>query len=598
MKQLLFLLLFPCLALAQYQGNGNQKITLGEQTTADGLVFRGVANDTNIITPFSDTSAYIILDTIDSKFYHYNRTTTYWALAGGGGGSTLDTATMLLPYYRAGRNGIIQAADVPTLNQNTTGSAATLTTARNIRTNLASAYGANFDGSANITPGVMGVLGAGNGGTGASNFGSPNRIPFVSSSGSLTTDTFFAYNGTTQRLGVGVPNPTEKLHVDGNGSFTGSIFLGTPLTVANGGTGQSTLAAAGINTGSGTLNYLPKYTSTGTTLGNSLIFDNGSSVGIGTASPTYKLDVNGTGRFVDSIFLGNVIIGKTKQNNNSIRFGINLGLSTADKNVAIGTNNLQKDTGGENVAIGFEAGKSITTGTRNMLIGSQAGTNMTTAESILAIGSTALLNYTAGYESVALGRASLEQSTSGNGNTAVGQATLYRTTGDFNTAIGYRAGWANSANNNTTGSNNSFIGNEAVGASATASNVITLGNSSIATIRAQVTTITSLSDIRDKTEILPLNYGMNFIDKLKPVSFIWDMRDGGKIGIPEIGFIAQDLQQAQIESGINIPNLVSGVDEKLEASYGVLLPIIVKALQEANDKIKSLEQRIINFENK
>ena len=84
MKQLLFLLLFPCLAVAQYPGNAGQKITLGEQTTADGLVYRGVANDTNVITPFSDTSAYIILDTVNSKFYHYNRTTTYWSLAGGG----------------------------------------------------------------------------------------------------------------------------------------------------------------------------------------------------------------------------------------------------------------------------------------------------------------------------------------------------------------------------------------------------------------------------------------------------------------------------------------------------------------------------------
>jgi hypothetical protein len=86
MKQLLslFLFLLPCLALAQYPSNGNQKITLGEQTSADGLIWRGVANDTNVITPFSDTSAYIILDTVNSKFYHYNRTNTYWALAGGG----------------------------------------------------------------------------------------------------------------------------------------------------------------------------------------------------------------------------------------------------------------------------------------------------------------------------------------------------------------------------------------------------------------------------------------------------------------------------------------------------------------------------------
>jgi hypothetical protein len=83
MKQLLFLLLFPCLALAQYSGNAGQKITLGEQTTADGLVYRGVANDTNVITPFSDTSAYIILDTVNNRFFHYKRNTNVWSVAGG-----------------------------------------------------------------------------------------------------------------------------------------------------------------------------------------------------------------------------------------------------------------------------------------------------------------------------------------------------------------------------------------------------------------------------------------------------------------------------------------------------------------------------------
>ena len=55
----------------------------------------------------------------------------------------------------------------PTLNQNTTGSAATLTTARTIQTNLASGSSASFNGSANITPGVTGTLPIGNGGTGA-----------------------------------------------------------------------------------------------------------------------------------------------------------------------------------------------------------------------------------------------------------------------------------------------------------------------------------------------------------------------------------------------------------------------------------------------
>jgi hypothetical protein len=51
--------------------------------------------------------------------------------------------------------------------------------------------------------------------------------------------------------------------------------------------------AAGI-TGSGTTNYIAKFTPNGGTLGNSQIFDNGTNVGINTASPTSKLTVNGS----------------------------------------------------------------------------------------------------------------------------------------------------------------------------------------------------------------------------------------------------------------------------------------------------------------
>jgi hypothetical protein len=45
-------------------------------------------------------------------------------------------------------------------------------------------------------------------------------------------------------------------------------------------------------TGTGTTNYLPKFTGS-TTIGNSLVFDNGTNVGIGTPIPDAKLDIIG-----------------------------------------------------------------------------------------------------------------------------------------------------------------------------------------------------------------------------------------------------------------------------------------------------------------
>jgi hypothetical protein len=53
--------------------------------------------------------------------------------------------------------------------------------------------------------------------------------------------------------------------------------------------------ASGAITGSGTLNLLPKWTPSGTVLGNSLVFDDGSSVGVGTTTPTHRFTVNHSG---------------------------------------------------------------------------------------------------------------------------------------------------------------------------------------------------------------------------------------------------------------------------------------------------------------
>jgi hypothetical protein len=159
------------------------------------------------------------------------------------------------------------------------------------------------------------------------------------------------------------------------------------------------------------------------------------------------------------------------------------------------------------------------------------------------------------------------------------------TSGANNTFIGYSTG-----NSQTSGSNTTAIGYAAETSTATASNEVTLGNSSISKLRCAVTTITSLSDARDKTNIEPIPAGLDFVDRLNPVKFTWNMRDGGKVGIDEFGFVAQELQSAQQSAGINYPNLVSSDNpERLEASYTTLVPALVKAIQEL--KVIVTEQR-------
>ena len=152
---------------------------------------------------------------------------------------------------------------------------------------------------------------------------------------------------------------------------------------------------------------------------------------------------------------------------------------------------------------------------------------------------------------------------------------------------------------NTTGSNNTLIGYQATPATTTTSNAITLGNSSIATLRCQVTTITALSDRRDKKDIVDLPSVMPLVDALRPRSFNWNMRDGGKVDVLEFGFIAQELIEAQQQSGIAVPGLVSDVNpDRLEAAMGTLIPVLVQAIKELKATVETQAARISELESR
>lgn len=120
--------------------------------------------------------------------------------------------------------------------------------------------------------------------------------------------------------------------------------------------------------GSLTAGHIPKATGINT-LGNSLIYDNGTNVGIGTTSYSgYKLDVNGTGRFGGSLTASGILSTSTNYfynanelrlyNSNNTNWGVIKGSSSTslgDISILGGSGNGIFVASGGNVGIGTTA---------------------------------------------------------------------------------------------------------------------------------------------------------------------------------------------------------------------------------------------------
>jgi hypothetical protein len=268
--------------------------------------------------------------------------------------------------------------------------------------------------------------------------------------------------------------------------------------------------------------------------------------------------------------------------------------------VGLGTEALLNDDGSanQNTALGYQALRTTNSNFANTAVGYRAGyaltgtgdTNYGRDSSLF--GTSAGVALTTGRGNTAFGAGALDGATTPDNNAAFGrEAGGSVTTGASNVFVGPDAGYTT-----TTGSNNIILGNAAEASSATVSNEITLGNSSISSLRCQVQTISSLSDRRDKKDIEELPLGVDFINTLKPVKFTWNMRDGAKVGQQEAGFIAQDLDKAQIDADAEdyLSLVLKNNPEKLEASYGKLVPVLVKAVQELSAEIATLKKEIEN----
>lgn len=288
-------------------------------------------------------------------------------------------------------------------------------------------------------------------------------------------------------------------------------------------------------------------------------------------------------------------------------------------------------TGGQDhILIGNNAGNAMVGNSKNICIGKEAGQALTENAGIIAIGAGSMQG-TGGviYSTVMIGL-DAGGACDANSNTIVGNKAgdaMDGTACTSNTLIGDQAGGAittghsstfvgaNAGDVMTTGYQNACIGKLSDPTASGATYEFVLGDSQVTNLQCADTSISALSDERDKAEItnLPSEAGLSFINSLTPRTFYWDKRewyddetpDGSKIkrthrkwkphSGKRMGFIAQEVQAA-IDSPGNIDYMNEIISkwnpDKLQFGPGYLITPLVKAVQELSAENAALAARV------
>ena len=245
-------------------------------------------------------------------------------------------------------------------------------------------------------------------------------------------------------------------------------------------------------------------------------------------------------------------------------------ISESGENLSLGTGALSSNTtGSSNTANGFDSLRDNTIGNQNTAVGVEVLKVNTSGGQNIGIGSYTLLSNTTASNNTAIGHRASQDNTTGGNNTALGRSALINnTTGYYNTGVGYNAR----------------------SSSATAIGQVTLGDANVTALRCNVTSISSLSDIRDKTEIIDSPYGLDFINTIQPRQYKWETREENtKDGLTRIGFIAQELLEACQGENDKLDLVMTDNPEMLEANYSNLLPIMVQAIKDLSKRLEDLE---------
>ena len=330
-----------------------------------------------------------------------------------------------------------------------------------------------------------------------------------------------------------------------------------------------------------------------------------------------------------NIATGNGALKSNTTGYNNIASGYSALNSNTEGNDNIANGNFalaNNTTGYNNIASGYMALFSNTIGYNNTAIGIEALYSNTAGDDNIASGYQALYSNTTGYDNIANGELALYSNTDGDFNIATGYKALYlNTDGDNNIASGYYALYSNTTgyNNTALGSNAFFNGatyhnSTAIGSNSviTADNRVVLGDNNVTWIGGH-SAWNNTSDGRFKRNVNENVKGLDFIMKLRPVTYTWDIKAlNNYIGIPDsitnkatddrvsaekivhTGFIAQEVEQAALETGYDFDGVhhPSGENDPYSLAYSQFVVPLVKALQEQQEIIEELKSRIEKLE--
>ncbi len=324
--------------------------------------------------------------------------------------------------------------------------------------------------------------------------------------GNLIFGTGLDGTGTTLasgNVGIGTSTPASKLSIAGDIRLTGAFRDGANASGTLGmilqttGTSTRWVATSTLGIGGGATTFLAltdtpssytanriMYTNSGATaLVDSADFTfNGTDLALGS---TTGIAFGGERVISASSTIGAYLFGYrageslTGASDSNILMGALAGrqITTGGFNIGIGTFALAGETdGSHNTALGYAAGSSVSSGYANSFLGAAAGDQLRAGNDNSFIGAYSAFHAATSSNSVALGT----NAAFGNGVnyqasnfTVIGRRAGYNmaTGADNNILLGYQA-----ADNLTTGNNNIIIGYDIDNITATADNVLNIGN--------------------------------------------------------------------------------------------------------------------------